>query len=217
MECCTGGALTTAMARAHTSGCYVVPSLARHWLGHIFLGLEHLNLSLDILVRDLKPDNVVLDGEGVAKIIDFGFSKAARESRGSTFGVPAGSPGYVAPELIKEGRHDRQADLYSYGVVCWQLLTGERPPIHERAHHDWRLCADDWRQLTHRVSTAPPPACEDGELARSLIRRLVREDARTRPSHVEVRADRFLRPLKLPFRLLGATGAREWLESLRRS
>lgn len=89
-------------------GRYQAPALAVAWIAQVFLGLEHMHRRMDTLLRDLKPDNVVLSASGVAKLTDFGVGRFGVEASSGTwsFGVPAGSPGYVAPEVILQRNYD---------------------------------------------------------------------------------------------------------------
>eukprot|EP00439_Symbiodinium_sp_Y106_P033436 s839_g4.t1 len=104
---------------------YEAPPQAIPWIAQVFLGLEHMHKRMLTLLRDLKPENVVLSSEGCAKLTDFGFGRFGVESVGIwSFGVPTGSPGYVAPEVLAQQTYDYRADLYSLGVLVWVLLTG---------------------------------------------------------------------------------------------
>ena len=77
-----------------------------------------------VLHRDLKPANVMLDGKGRARITDFGLAIAASESGHKA--SPAGTPGYVAPELFDGAPPSVQSDLYALGLVFYELFTGKR-------------------------------------------------------------------------------------------
>jgi serine/threonine-protein kinase len=82
-----------------------------------------------IVHRDLKPANVLIDNEGLLKIVDFGV--AAAQSQGDTqltkTGYVIGSPKYMAPEQILGKKVDERADIYSLGVILYELLTGIPP------------------------------------------------------------------------------------------
>ncbi len=82
-----------------------------------------------IVHRDLKPANVLIDSEGLLKIVDFGV--AAAQSQGDTqltkTGYVIGSPKYMAPEQILGKKVDERADIYSLGVILYEMLTGVPP------------------------------------------------------------------------------------------
>jgi len=77
------------------------------------LGLEHMHLQVGTLNRDLKPENVVLNGN-MAKLTDFGFSKICDDledlsQSGWTFNIPTGSPGYCPPEILSKQAYGMSA------------------------------------------------------------------------------------------------------------
>lgn len=102
-----------------------------------------------ILHRDIKPENILLDTKGRLKIADFGIAKLIGERPGSMVltdtGVALGTPHYMAPEQLEHPQDvDRRADIYSLGVVFYEMLTGELPvgrfaPPSERAPVDPRV------------------------------------------------------------------------------
>ncbi len=77
-----------------------------------------------VLHRDLKPANVMIDGRGIARITDFGLAIAAAEADNKS--GPAGTPGYLAPELFEGQPASVQSDLYALGLVLYELFTGKR-------------------------------------------------------------------------------------------
>lgn len=89
----------------------------------IITGLEYLNMR-GIVHRDLKPENIMFDCDGYPYIIDFGIanlykSNVCRET--------SGTPGYMAPEVLKGLPHDCCADYFSFGIILYELLIGDRP------------------------------------------------------------------------------------------
>ena len=82
-----------------------------------------------IVHRDLKPANVLINQEGLLKIVDFGVAAAQRESETqlTRTGYVIGSPKYMAPEQILGKRVDERADIYALGVILYEMLTGTPP------------------------------------------------------------------------------------------
>jgi eukaryotic-like serine/threonine-protein kinase len=78
--------------------------------------------------RDIKPENILLSQEGIVKVADFGLARAVESDPSATrTGLMMGTVAYCAPEQISKGRADQRSDVYSSGIVFFELLTG-RPP-----------------------------------------------------------------------------------------
>ncbi|KXS18820.1 kinase-like protein [Gonapodya prolifera JEL478] len=113
----SGGELFAYLTRERMFG----EEVAAFYLGEILLALEHLH-SLGIIYRDLKPENILLDNAGHVVLTDFGLSKVALDA--NTF---CGSVEYMAPEIISEHVYDRAVDIWSFGVLAYDLLCGHPP------------------------------------------------------------------------------------------
>ncbi|KAJ0400769.1 hypothetical protein ATCC90586_002045 [Pythium insidiosum] len=137
---------------------------AAFYLGCILCALEYLH-GQDMLYRDLKLENLVLDRKGYPKVLDFGFAKpnAAKSAKNMTL---CGSMDYMAPEIVLHEPHDQRADIWSFGIIMYEMLLGKTP-----FHHD------NPRELGRKITTDPVAFPNDFEdeypLAYDLIGRLL--------------------------------------------
>lgn len=88
------------------------------------LEMAHKN---NIIHRDIKPHNIIITEDGIAKVTDFGIAKAVSNSTITAFGKTIGSVHYFSPEHARGGYTDAKSDLYSLGVVMYEMVTGKVP------------------------------------------------------------------------------------------
>jgi len=100
-------------------------SVARFYIAEIILAIEHLHKE-NILYRDLKPENVLIDYDGHIKLTDFGLS-AINFTNDSTDDIFWGSPEYMSPEMILKLKYNRMIDFYAIGALLYEMIGGIPP------------------------------------------------------------------------------------------
>lgn len=123
-ELITGGELHTACGADLFSR-----GQAMFYIGSVFLALEALH-ERNIVYRDLKPENVMLDVHGYPKLIDFGAAKKLGASGSRTFTI-IGTPHYMAPEVILGKCYGAEVDIWAIGVILFVLICGCLPFGHD--------------------------------------------------------------------------------------
>lgn len=94
-------------------------------LSGIAEGINYLHTSNPVIIhRDIKPSNLLVDDNYVIKITDFGFATIKQENTRMTH---CGTPCWTAPEILRGETYDEKVDIYSFGIVMWEILTGLRP------------------------------------------------------------------------------------------
>ena len=91
------------------------------------LALEYMH-SLNVVYRDMKPENLLIGADGHLKITDFGFAKVVTDR---TYTL-CGTPEYIAPEVIKNEGHGKSADWWALGILIYEMLIGT-PPFYDNS------------------------------------------------------------------------------------
>jgi len=102
------------------------PIQAALFTKHVLAGLQYLH-SKRIAHRDLKGDNLFVDVDGTVKLGDFGTAKELQTIKSTAFNSIAGTPYFMAPEVVKNGGHGLEADIWSVGCCVIQMLGGQPP------------------------------------------------------------------------------------------
>lgn len=227
MEFCSRGDMQDRINAAHAGGTYSLPAKVSVWIGQIFLGLEHLHLVLDMLVRDLKPANVVFTAHDHAKLTDFGMGRIGSTSTGAFTlqNCPPGSPAYAAPEVVLEKPYDCRADIYSFGVLCWTMLTGGIkvegpdwcPPSNKFSAHNFKSLAKNHKLLDRAIRNPSQAGAQPlpNEKAVDFILAATRPDPDQRPEHEKLRGFALMSALKLPPPEARRHQVDEWLRALK--
>jgi serine/threonine protein kinase len=138
---------------------------ARFYAAEIILAISYIH-SLDIIYRDLKPENVLLDANGHIRLTDFGLSKEGISNSSSGANSFCGTPEYLAPEILNRQGHGRAVDWWSLGAVLFEMLTG-LPPFYSQ----------DREKLFEKIREAElqyPPVVQ--RQAKALLKGLLAKD-----------------------------------------
>lgn len=147
---------------------------AKFYTAQIGLAIGYLH-SKNIIYRDLKPENVVLDKDGYVRLTDFGLAKSnVSEANAKTF---CGTPEYLAPEFLVGSPHGRAVDWWSLGTMLYEMLFGI-PPFY----------SENQNEMYEKILSAPlefPEEVEFSDEGKDLLSRLLDRDPDTRMQDVE--------------------------------
>jgi serine/threonine-protein kinase len=129
--------------------------------------------SQDVVHRDIKPANIMMQKDGTVKVTDFGIARITTSSKTQT-GVMLGTPSYMSPEQITSTKVDGRADIFSLGVVLFEMLTGEKPFQSDNAATLMFQIAKEPHPSILKVRPDLPAACE------AIIDKALQKDAAQR-------------------------------------
>ncbi|HVY38286.1 MAG TPA: serine/threonine-protein kinase, partial [Polyangia bacterium] len=198
MDFVEGVSLAELIARTAARGEHVPMTVALRIAAQVAAGLHAVHETrgpdgklLQLIHRDVSPQNVLIAFDGTARVSDFGIAKALGRATRTTTGVLKGKVGYLAPERLRFEEPDRRADLFSFGVVLFELLAGRR--LYDGA---------DDAEGPRRILNEPPPDLGDvrddvqPELV-ELVFELLAKDRACRPSDAGLVARRLDQMLAL--------------------
>jgi TolB-like protein/Tfp pilus assembly protein PilF len=127
-----------------------------------------------VVHRDIKPSNILIDSHGRARIVDFGLAVVAGAGHITKSGSTLGTIGYMSPEQVKGHEVDQRSDLFSFGVVLYQMITGQEPFKHDT----------EAATLNAILNDSPPPLTRYRQDVapglQSLVDRALEKDPQTR-------------------------------------
>ncbi|MBI3202930.1 MAG: serine/threonine protein kinase [Myxococcales bacterium] len=133
LEYVAGESLAELSRRQTQAGQRLPPAIASAILVGALMGLHaaheaksETGAPLEIVHRDVSPQNVMVGTDGLARVVDFGIAHAAERLATTRTGQVKGKPAYMSPEQISGGEVDRRTDVYSTGVMAWELFSGRR-------------------------------------------------------------------------------------------
>ena len=139
---------------------------ARFYAAEIALALDYIH-EKEVIYRDLKPENLLLCGDGHVMLADFGLSKRTKSSgrHGSTSTV--GTPAYFAPELVMSEQYSKSVDWWAYGVVVFELLCGKEP-------FKGQNIKETMKNVVSKTPKLPPSVAKKLIASNSKVRRAVK-------------------------------------------
>ncbi|KAJ9554915.1 hypothetical protein OSB04_009529 [Centaurea solstitialis] len=156
---------------------------------------EGLGKDKQIVFRDFKPPNILLDNEWNAKLSDFGFAREGpQDGRTHVSTVAVGTKGYAAPEYVQTGRMSFQIDVWSYGIFLEELITGKRPVAQKYSERNpqflrWCCCyaaGDEKSKIIVDQRLADTYSERSMEKLISTAKKCLAKEPRSRPKMSEV-------------------------------
>ncbi|GMS99479.1 hypothetical protein PENTCL1PPCAC_21654, partial [Pristionchus entomophagus] len=192
MEYCTRGQLCEVLKKEHS-----VDSMEWvDWAKQIADGMDYLHKN-KVIHRDLKSPNILMTEDGQLRICDFGTSHQLNKMNSTQMSF-CGTVSWIAPEMIKKEPCNEKVDVWSFGVVLWEMLTREQP------YKNIDSMAIIWGVGSNQLALPIPPTAPEG--LKLLMRQCWSLKPRNRPSFVNI-----LQHLQILKKELEEMGEEEWL------
>jgi serum/glucocorticoid-regulated kinase 2 len=161
LEFCPGGELFFHLQRVENFD----EEVTRFYSAQMILALEHLHKH-DVIYRDLKPENVLINSDGYIKLTDFGLAKENVISDKDAMSF-CGTPEYLAPEILERKGHGKPVDWWSLGSIIYEMIVG-LPPFYEK---------DNREKLFKQIKSGEPEYPEDmSDCCKDLLMGLFKKD-----------------------------------------
>lgn len=129
--------------------------------------------------RDIKPSNILIDSHGRVKIVDFGLASVVGSDQLTRTGSTLGTIGYMSPEQVQGKEIDRRSDLFSLGVVLYELITDRNPFKRDSEAATLKAVSDDMPEPLARFKSGLPNGLQE------IIDKVLEKDVRTRYQHAD--------------------------------
>lgn len=156
----------------------------RLYIAELAIALNYIH-SLGIVYRDVKPENVMLDGNGHILLTDFGLSKDLAHTKDKRTNTFCGTADYLAPEIVKGEDYSFEVDWWALAVLCFEMLTATSPFFHRNKK----------RLLDNIVNSSPQLKLVTDQDAASWISFMLVKDPKMRPGFKEIKQHPFFKSL----------------------
>ncbi|UCD20159.1 MAG: serine/threonine protein kinase, partial [candidate division WOR-3 bacterium] len=168
---------------------YVPHDVALAIIYEICQGIEHAHQK-GVVHRDIKPANILISNDGTVKITDFGLAQAQDLTSITVTGAIVGTPAYMSPEQAAGKKIDIRSDIFSLGVVTYEMVTGTKP-----------FQGESYSAVIHAILTVPPPRPIEAnptvdEQISAIIEKMLKKDADERSPSITLVSEEVYRYFK---------------------